>query len=265
MYWNSGEPNNSGTENFGEIYSTGTFPGKWNDLQGGVFTLSGYVVEYGGMAGDPVIVLNASKNVDVVSQSSVSATVGAGGTLDTSFRTSPQMVTYNGTTSFKFDANSGYHLTGISGCGGTPYSPVYTNGISGAASYTYTTGLITNDCTVSATVAINQFDITATPDTHSYITGYTLNTPHTYGNIDYNATQSVTFNSDIGYHLTGITNSCSGTVSAPYSNAVNGPWTASATFTPSGTITNGVAANCGISAVSAINVYSITPSVVIVP
>jgi hypothetical protein len=175
-------------------------------------------------------------------------------------------VTHGFTTTLKIDSSTGYHITGISGCGGSTYTaPAYTNATSGVTTYDFMTGSITADCLVTATTAINQFDITATPDTHSYISGYALNTAHTYGNIDYNATQSVTFNSDIGYHLTGITNSCSGTVSAPYSNAVNGPWTASATFTPSGTITNGVAANCGISAVSAINVYSITPSVVIVP
>ena len=174
-------------------------------------------------------------------------------------------VTHGFTTTLKIDSSTGYHITGISGCGGITYTaPAYTNATSGVTTYNFLTGTINADCLVTATTSINQYDITATPDTHSNISGYALNTPHTYSNINYNSSQSVTFASDTGYHLTGTTNSCSGTASATYSNVVNGPWTTGVIFTPSGTITNGVAANCGISAVSAINVYSITPSIVIV-
>ncbi|MDD2883173.1 MAG: hypothetical protein PHQ58_22405, partial [Rhodoferax sp.] len=180
--------------------------------------------------------------------------------------TCPASVIHGQTDSCTVTPNSGYHITSVSGCFGSTYTaPAYTNGTSGVTSNTFSLGTVTNDCTVSAVVAINQFDITATPDTHSKVDSYALNTPHTYSNINYNSSQAVTFTSDTGYHLTGITNNCSGTGSATYSDVVNGPWTTSATFTPSGTITNGVADNCGISAVSAINVYSITPSVVIVP
>lgn len=51
-YWNSGEPNNSGgSEHYGEIYSTGASPGKWNDLPNSS-TLS-YVVEYSDTGGTP--------------------------------------------------------------------------------------------------------------------------------------------------------------------------------------------------------------------
>ncbi len=51
--WNSSEPNNSGDEDFLEIYCSSSTPGKWNDLPSS-YTL-GYVVEYGGMSGDPVL------------------------------------------------------------------------------------------------------------------------------------------------------------------------------------------------------------------
>ncbi len=61
MNWNTGEPNNSGTENFGEIYSTSS-TGKWNDL--GVNSL-GYVVEYGGSSNDPVVDLTHSRNMSI--------------------------------------------------------------------------------------------------------------------------------------------------------------------------------------------------------
>jgi len=48
--WYSGEPNNGGgVENYGEIYSNGT----WNDAIVSNIGIVGYLVEYGGMAGDP--------------------------------------------------------------------------------------------------------------------------------------------------------------------------------------------------------------------
>ena len=49
--WNSDEPNNSSDEDYLQIYSSGSSQGKWNDLSSSE-TL-GYIVEYGGMDGDP--------------------------------------------------------------------------------------------------------------------------------------------------------------------------------------------------------------------
>ena len=46
--WASGEPNNSGSENFGQFYSSNL--GQWNDLPN--TTLPGYICEYGDMPGD---------------------------------------------------------------------------------------------------------------------------------------------------------------------------------------------------------------------
>ena len=60
-FWNSGEPNNVGNEDYGHItdVSVTTQPGSWNDLPnaggGGAYQSQGYVVEYGGTAGDPVL------------------------------------------------------------------------------------------------------------------------------------------------------------------------------------------------------------------
>ncbi|MEQ1798837.1 MAG: lectin-like protein [Lacibacter sp.] len=64
MNWNPNEPNNSSsTEHYGEIYSsTGT--GKWNDLPN--TSSLGYVVEYGGMAGDPVVDLTHSRSITMI-------------------------------------------------------------------------------------------------------------------------------------------------------------------------------------------------------
>jgi len=61
--WNTGEPNNSGNEDYGHMMSSTVPPGKWNDLPniGG----AGYMVEYGGMSEDPVVQLSGSVTVTV--------------------------------------------------------------------------------------------------------------------------------------------------------------------------------------------------------
>ncbi len=49
--WNSGEPNNSGNENFAEFYASGGDPGMWNDLPGtNTNGIHAYVVEFSGLA-----------------------------------------------------------------------------------------------------------------------------------------------------------------------------------------------------------------------
>ncbi|WP_318309495.1 PA14 domain-containing protein [Flagellimonas crocea] len=58
-YWNNGEPNQSGDEDYAHITAPGVgLPGSWNDLSNtgaasGDYQPKGYLVEYGGMPGDP--------------------------------------------------------------------------------------------------------------------------------------------------------------------------------------------------------------------
>ena len=61
-FWNSNEPNNSnGIEHYSHITAPGIgTPGSWNDLQvngdaSGNYQPKGYIVEYGGMPGDPIL------------------------------------------------------------------------------------------------------------------------------------------------------------------------------------------------------------------
>ena len=64
--WNNGEPNNSGNEDYAHITAPSVgFPGSWNDLKNntagqGVYEATGFVVEYGGMPGDPDLNISAS-------------------------------------------------------------------------------------------------------------------------------------------------------------------------------------------------------------
>ena len=64
--WNNGEPNNSNNEDYAHITDPSVgFPGSWNDLpntagQPPQYEATGFVVEYGGMPGDPDLNISAS-------------------------------------------------------------------------------------------------------------------------------------------------------------------------------------------------------------
>ncbi len=72
-FWNSGEPNNvgGGGEDYAHITdpSVTTTPGSWNDLPnaggGGAYAPQGYVVEYGGTTGDPVLSITGVTTITV--------------------------------------------------------------------------------------------------------------------------------------------------------------------------------------------------------
>ena len=65
-YWNNGEPNNAGDEDYAHITAIGVgIPGSWNDLSNvggssGAYQPKGYIVEYGGMPGDPILQIATS-------------------------------------------------------------------------------------------------------------------------------------------------------------------------------------------------------------
>lgn len=59
--WQSEEPNDySAGEDYAHFRNNGT----WNDYPNSIIAIAGYVVEYGGMAGDPSVTLTASKTVN---------------------------------------------------------------------------------------------------------------------------------------------------------------------------------------------------------
>lgn len=70
-FWNTGEPNNQDNEDYAHITAPGVgIQGSWNDLQlnGGVneYAPQGYIVEYGGMPGDPTLNISATTTIEVV-------------------------------------------------------------------------------------------------------------------------------------------------------------------------------------------------------
>ncbi len=71
--WNTltNEPNNKGNEDYAHITAPGVgSPGSWNDLSNtgepsGNYQPKGYIVEYGGMPGDPVLQISASTTMTI--------------------------------------------------------------------------------------------------------------------------------------------------------------------------------------------------------
>lgn len=70
-FWNTGEPNQSGDEDYAHITHPNVNPnGSWNDLTNtgatsGDYQPQGYVVEYGGMPGDPILNLTATTTLNM--------------------------------------------------------------------------------------------------------------------------------------------------------------------------------------------------------
>ena len=65
-FWNTGEPNNNNNEDYAHVTAPGVgVSGSWNDLSNtgdtsGNYQPKGYIVEYGGMPGDPIIQIATS-------------------------------------------------------------------------------------------------------------------------------------------------------------------------------------------------------------
>ncbi|NAS29954.1 T9SS type B sorting domain-containing protein [Flavobacteriaceae bacterium R38] len=86
--WNTGEPNQLGNEDYAHITSPGIgIDGSWNDLRNegdpsGPFQSMGYVVEYGGLPGDPVINISASTTFMIPTILSVSNDINSCGPVE---------------------------------------------------------------------------------------------------------------------------------------------------------------------------------------
>ena len=70
-FWNTNEPNNLGEEDYAHVTAPGVGqPGSWNDLTAngeasGAYQPKGYIVEYGGMPGDPVLQISTTSTITI--------------------------------------------------------------------------------------------------------------------------------------------------------------------------------------------------------
>jgi hypothetical protein len=85
-----------------------------------------------------------------INRYTVTASVGRGGSLDAG-TPSPQTVNHGETAQFTVNADAGNHVVSVSGCGGTPYA----NTEKSVVTYTYTTGILEGDCTVTGDFEMN--------------------------------------------------------------------------------------------------------------
>lgn len=85
-FWNTGEPNQylGANEDYAHITASGVgITGSWNDLtitgdSSGDYQPKGYIVEYGGMPGDPVLKISASTNIAIPTILSTTAATRCG-------------------------------------------------------------------------------------------------------------------------------------------------------------------------------------------
>ncbi|MHA3788161.1 Ig-like domain-containing protein [Flavobacterium hauense] len=119
-FWNNSEPNNLGDENYAHITAPGVgIPGSWNDLANGggdgQYAPKGYIVEFGGMPGDPVLQISASTTINVVKLLSTTTAQRCGdGTLTLQGVSSSSLI-------YWYDAPTGGNLLATGSSFTTPY------------------------------------------------------------------------------------------------------------------------------------------------
>jgi gliding motility-associated-like protein len=83
-FWNANEPNNQGEEDYAHVTAPGVGqPGSWNDLSNvgassGNYQPKGYIVEYGGMPGDPVLQISTTSIITIPVITNVTSTSRCG-------------------------------------------------------------------------------------------------------------------------------------------------------------------------------------------
>ncbi|MDA8154971.1 MAG: SMP-30/gluconolactonase/LRE family protein [Actinomycetota bacterium] len=155
-------------------------------------------------------------------------TSSAGGSINPA---APQIMAYNGITSFTVTPNTGYHISGVTGCGGILNGPIYT------------TGPVIANCTVSASFVTNTYTVTGSAVGNGTIS------PASQIAI-YNTPGAFTVTPVTGYHISSITDNCGAGGSS------------SGTLSGSTYTTGPVTSNCSVTAAFAINTYTVTGSAV---
>jgi gliding motility-associated-like protein len=155
-FWNTNEPNQAGNEDYAHVTAPGVgIPGSWNDLSNiggasGNYQPKGYIVEYGGMPGDPVLNISASSSI----------------------------YTENilNTTSYSICGSGSAYLEAIASQGDVIWFDVATGGTSIATGTAFVTPVLNTTKTYYAAVSVNGcLDGARTPVTATVTTIPTIN------------------------------------------------------------------------------------------
>ncbi len=118
----------------------------------------------------------------------------------------PQTIDYNTSTSFTVNANAGFHIQSVTGCGGTLLVD------------TFTTGLVTANCTVTATFAPDTYTVNPSAGP-----GGAIN-PSTQQTVPANQTTAFLISPNAGFQINTVTG-CGGTFNANTNTYTTGPIT----------------------------------------
>ncbi|MHB8788876.1 MAG: Lcl domain-containing protein [Desulfobulbaceae bacterium] len=169
----------------------------------------------------------------------VTAVAGANGSLDAA-TPSPRSVGDGATTQFTFNADTGFHVAEVSGCGIN-----YSNTDNAVTTYIATTGAITGDCELSATFAGNRYSVSAAAGAGGSLDAGTPS-PQT---VDHGLTVQFTFNAAAGYHVAEVSG-----CGVSYSNTSSAVTAYTAT-------TGAITSDCEVSATFGVNQYTVTTAI----
>lgn len=225
-FWNTNEPNQSGNEDYAHVTAPGVgIPGSWNDLSNtgsanGNYQPKGYIVEYGGVPGDPILNIATSTSIytaSIINTKPASvcasgimtleaiASAGAnvlwydtptGGTL---LATNTVFTTPNLTTTTTY-----YALASLNGCTAGFRTPVVAtlHQIPSITSVTNTIVCETGSGTLSATASAGLINWYSSPiGGVSLATGTSFNTP--------------VFNTTTTYYVDATNNGCTSLTRTP--------------------------------------------------
>jgi len=173
-----------------------------------------------------------------INKYTVTGTAGSGGTISPSGAQANKE--YGSTVQFDLTADSGYHVTSVSGCGGNGY----VNSANAVSTYNYTTGVLAADCAVTATFGKNSYNVIPA------VTGNGTLTPDTTQSVLFSSTTSFIATADTGSHIVSI----KGCLASDYTPANE----TTALYTA---VTKAITGDCTMNVEFALNKYTVTPSV----
>ena len=217
-FWNNGEPNNLGDEDYAHITAVGVgITGSWNDLSNtgdssGNYQPKGYIVEYGGMPGDPILHISTSS---IITIPSITNTVAAS-------NCDPGILILQATANLPTIYWYNSPVGGIPIATGTSFTTPF---LTGTTTYYVTAAAIgcTTATRTAITATINTVPIISIPSTVSSCseTSALLTATTTAGTINWFSTSTSTtpiatgltyttpiLNQNITYYIEGNNNGC---------------------------------------------------------